>query len=316
MKRSNPLTVSICVMLCVILQATFAMAAKPMPVIELSNGYPSGPHYNLNIHGKTDFTCDPTEGGGSVFISEYGDSTITYVTNRKSSLTELMALDKCAEAFDGDPAKVQLPYEAQGYYVFAVVKGKPNNGQDSEGSSVILSPNLVREACNDTDPANPDFPTYTECPDDPVLALGVIVGESVYEATDVGFVRFEDPDAAGRGKSKATDITHLFMWTGWVFDATLDANGDGFVNENDVPADYDDPLLYGGNGNGVIDPFEFENWAADQAEAGMATYYENEWILNIADLVLTDQTVSNDGTKLLKVRFYPVETTEYMPPAE
>ena len=37
--------------------------------------------------------------------------------------------DPLAESFDGDPAKVQIPYEPEGYYVFAVVKGKPNNGK-------------------------------------------------------------------------------------------------------------------------------------------------------------------------------------------
>lgn len=282
-----------------------AMAAKPLPVIEMSNGYPSGAHFNLNIHGTS--SCQTSEGGNSVFISEYGDSTIQYVTNRKSSVTELIALDTCAEEFDSDPAKVQIPYESEGYFVFARIKGKPNNGQGALESSVILSPNLVTDACNDTDPENPDFPTYTECPDDTLLALGLIVGTNVYEATDVGFVRFQDQDAKGKGKDKATDITSLFMYTGWVYDAILDFNSDGVIDENDVPLDYDL------NGNGIIDPDEFGNWQLDQVDAGLATFYENEWILNIADLVVTDQNISNDGTKLLKVRFYPVATTVYEP---
>lgn len=287
-----------------------AMAAKPLDVIPLSNGYPSGPHFNLNIHGKTDYTCDGIEGGNSVFISEYGDSTISYVTNRKSSITELTVLDKCAEAFDGDPAQVQIPYESEGYWVFASVKAKPNNGNNAEESSIILSPNLVREACNDTDPANPDFPTYTECPDDSLLALGLVVGSNVYEATDVGLVRFQDSDAKGKGKSKGVDITDLFKWTGYVFDAGLDSNGDGVIDLSDVPPEYD-LLENGGNGNGIIDDLEYDNWLSDQEAAGLATYYEDEWILNIADLVVTDQTISNDGVKLLKIRFYPVETTLY-----
>ena len=286
------------------------MAAKPLPVINISNGYPSGPHDNLNIHGKSDFTCDSAEGGNSVFISEYGDSTITYVTNKKSSVTELIALDKCAEAFDGDPAKVQLPYESEGFYVFAAVKARPNNGNNAEESSIILSPNLVRQACNDTDPDNPDFPTYTECPNDDLLALGLIVGNNVYESTDMGFVRFEDQDAKGKGKSTGTDITDLFKWTGWVFNASLDISGDGIIDANDVPPTYD-LVENGGNGSGYIDPAEYENWLDDQNAAELATYYENEWILNIADLVVTDQTISNDGVKLLKLRFYPVATTLY-----
>ncbi len=282
-----------------------AMAAKPLPVIAFSNGYPSGPHDNLNMHGKSDFTCDSAEGGKSVFISEYGDSTVTYVTNKKSSVTELKVLDKCAEPFDGDPAKVQLPYENEGFFVFAAIKARPNNGNNAEESSIILSPNLVRQACNDTDPINPDFPTYTECPNDDLLALGLIVGNNVYEATNVGFVRFEDQSAKGKGKSTGKDITDLFKWTGWVFDASLDSNGDGVIDANDVP------LTYDLDSSGTIGETEYDNWLDAQNAAGLATYYENEWILNIADLVVTDQNISNDGVKLLKLRFYPVATTLY-----
>lgn len=304
MKRSLTLNFFALLSLLLAFQVYPAMAAKPLPVIEMSNGYPSGAHFNLNIHGTS--SCQTSEGGNSVFISEYGDSTIQYVTNRKSSVTELIALDTCAEEFDGNPAKVQIPYESEGYFVFARIKGKPNNGQDALESSVILSPNLVSDACNDTTEPNPDFPTYTECPDDTLLALGLIVGTNVYEATDMGFVRFQDQDAKGKGKDKATDITSLFMYTGWVYDAILDVNLDGVIDENDVP------LTYDLNGNGIIDADEFVNWQLDQVDVGLANSYENEWILNIADLVVTDQTISNDGAKLLKVRFYPVATTEYV----
>ena len=285
-----------------------AMAAKPIQVIQMSNGYPSGPHDNLNIHGKSNFTCDSTEGGNSVFIDEYGDSTITYVTNRKATITDLTVLDKCADEFR--PAVVQLPYESRGYYVFAVIRGKPNNGNNDEKSSMILSRNLVREACNDTDPENSEFPNYTECQNATLLTLGLIVGENVYEATEKGFERFKDPDTKGKGRSEATDITDLFMWSGWVYDATIDMNGDGVIDELDVPMDYD-LVENGGKGNGHIDPEEFENWRQDQVSEGLATEYLNEWIFNIADLVLTDQTLNNDGTKLFKVRFYPVESTVY-----
>jgi len=285
--------------------AQSAMAAKSLDVITKSNGYPSGPHFNLNVHGKdaNTFACDPTSGGNSVFINEYGESTVGYLTNRKSVLAELTALDPCAEVFDGTPALVQVPYEAQGYYVFASVKAKPGNGSaDGEPSSVILSPNVVTEACNDTDPANPDFPDYTECPDDDLMALGLIVGENVYEATDVGFVRFDGDADGGRGRSKGVDISSLFTFTGWVYDAILDTNGDGVVDLLDA-VDYD--------GDGVVDEDDFSDWRDAMEELGLAQYFENEWILNIADLVRTDQAIVNDGVKLLKVRFYPVATTVF-----
>jgi len=306
-----------------------AMAAKPdkstgNDVIARSNGFPSGAHFNLNIHGKNaDFVCDSSPGGGSIFVDEYGSATIQYVTNKKSGVTELIVLDPCA--VDGGTAKVRLPYEQRGYYVFARILGTPNNAsKDGEPSSIILYPNQVLQACNDTDPANPDFPYYTECPDDPLLALGLIVGPNLYVAEPETYVRFDPGTTKGKGKSKATDITRLFTYVGWVVDARLDVSGpdgvpDGVIDEYDVPDDAYNTIPetqpYDSNGNLVI---EVEEWLAYQSEQTppMAWYFapeDNMWILNIADLVVTEQGLVNDGTKLLQVRFYPVATTEYTP---
>jgi hypothetical protein len=287
-----------------------AMAGKPQDVIERSNGYPSGAHFNLNIHGKdTDtFTCDQTPGGNSVFISEYGTSTIEYVSNKKSSLTELIVLDPCAESFDNDPSKVMLPHEAQGYYVFARLRGKPNNGANNgDPSSVLLYPNDVVELCNDdpTEP-DPDFPDYTNC----LLPLGLITIRDLYDATPEEFIRFDPVETKGKGKGKAIDITRLFMWSGWVCDASLDMSGsegvpNGVIDEYDVPVDY--------YGDTDIDSYDLLPWLEAQETLGLCTYYDNEWILNIADLVVTEQEITNDGGKLFKIRFYPVATTEFIP---
>lgn len=304
------------------------LAAKPdgsngtNDVIAKSNGFPSGEHFNLNIHGKkADYVGDPTPGGNSVFILEYGQSTIQYVSNRKASLTELTALDPLAEAFDGDPAVVQLPYESEGYYVFGRILGKPNNGKLEPVSSIILYPNEVVAACNDTDPVNPDFPDYTECPDDPLLALGLIVGPNLYTAEPEGYVRFDPEATKGKRKSKATDITRLFTYTGWVVDARLDTSGpDGVIDIYDIPVDdYDgNPLTEPNrdyNNDGSIDEVDVEDWLTDMAAltSPMAWYYDEEWILNIADLVITEQGLVNDGTKLLQIRFYPVDSTTFTP---
>ena len=324
--------VAILVLIVSMMAVSPVMAAKPdgsegtKDVIAMSNGFPSGEHFNLNIHGKkVDYTGDPAPGGNSVFILEYGDSTIEYITNKKASLTELYVLDPLAEAFDGDPAKVQLPYEADGYYVFGRILGKPNNGNLEPVSSIILYPNEVVEACNDTDPANPDFPDYTECPDDPLLALGLIVGPNLYTAEPEGYVRFDPETTKGKGKSKATDITRLFTYTGWVVDARLDTSGpdgvpDGVIDVYDIPvADYDnDPLTEPDrdyNNDGFVDEADVEAWLMDMAalDSPMAWYYDEEWILNIADLVITEQGLVNDGTKLLQIRFYPVDSTTFTP---
>lgn len=337
MKGSRMIFTTLALVLVLLVSASPAMAAKPdgsdgtQNVIARSNGFPSGEHFNLNVHGmKEDYVGDPAPGGNSVFILEYGNSTIEYVTNRKAALAELYVLDPLAEAFDTDPAKVQLPYEAEGYYVFGRILGKPNNGNIEPVSSIILYPNQVVGAWNDTDPANPDFPGYTDPIDDPLLALGLIVGPNMYVAEPETYVRFNPESTPGKGNSKATDITGLFTYTGWVVDERLDTNGD--ANEDGIPDDppvpdgvidiFDVPLGdYDGNAltapnrdfnnDSVEDVLDVEAWLT--ANPTMAWYYDAEWILNIADLVITSQGLVNDGTKLLQVRFYPVDTTVFTP---
>ncbi len=184
---------------------------------------------------------------------------------------------------------------------------------------------MVVEACNDTDPENPLFPGYTECPDDPLLALGLIVGPNLYIAdweTET-YVRFDPDVTKGKGKSKATDITRLFTYAGWVVDATLDtAEPYGVIDIDDVPlGDYDSdvntPDNHDYNNSGGEDEFDVEDWLTDMeaSDPQMAWYFDEEWIFNIADLVITEQGLENDGTKLVQIRFYPVATTEFTTPS-
>jgi len=333
---------------------SMAQAAKPQnsgsgkDVIAMSNGFPSGLHFNLNVHGKDDdYNCNQTVGGHSVFIPLYAQSEIQYVSNKKSKLTELMVIDSCSNDFlyppDDNPIKVFLPQKVQpdelqpsidpeGYHVFARILAKPNNGQNKECdgvncSNIILYPNSVVEACNDSGevPAegDPTFGEYTDC--DGELALGLIVGNNLYEADPETeqYVRFDPTSDGGKGKSKATDITRFFTYTGWVVDETLDSTLDGTIDINDVSlGDYDadintpDDRNYNYPVDSVEDEADVEAWLNDVAALDMAWYFPEEWILNIADLVVTEQGLVNDGTKLLQIRFYPVSTTEYVVPQQ
>jgi hypothetical protein len=304
---------------------TAALADKPSKpphsgegnqLIPRPNGFPAGPHYNLNIHGKkADFACNDTPGGGSVFVDEYGPATIQYVSNRKGSLTELMVLDPCA--VDNGVAKVQLPYEADGYYVFGRILGKPDNSSNKgDASSVILYPNVVVQACNDT--GDPDFGDWTSCPDDSLLALGLIVHDQVYVAENETYVRFEPGVTKGKGKSKATDITALFTYVGWIVHPDLDISAPyGEITQDDVPVDAYNTIPgtqpYDSDGNSFIDVEEWLTYQADQTPP-MAWYFslgDGMWIFNIADLVVTGQELVNDGTKLLQIRFYPKNGTTF-----
>lgn len=324
---------------------SMVQAAKPQSsgsgkdVIAMSNGFPSGLHFNLNIHGKDDdYNCNQTTGGNSVFIPLYGQSEIQYVSNKKSTINQLMVVDSCSNDFlsppDDDPIKVFLPQKVQpdellapidsgGYYVFGRILSKPNNGQNQECdgvncSNIILYPNSVVDACNDSGVDSDAFGEYTDCEGD--LALGLIVGQNLYVAnpSEEQYVRFDPESDGGKGKSKATDMTRFFTYTGWVVDETLDATLDGTIDINDIPfGDYDSDSLtpddqdYNNDGN--VDGLDVEAWLTDQ-EGIFAWYIVEDWILNIADLVVTEQGLVNDGTKLLQIRFYPRETTEYVMP--
>jgi hypothetical protein len=322
---------------------SIVQAAKPQSsgsgkdVIAMSNGFPSGLHFNLNVHGKDDdYNCNQTIGGNSVFIPLYGQSEIQYVSNKKSKITQLMVIDSCSNDFlyppDDNPIKVFLPQKVQpdelqppidpeGYHVFARILAKPNNGRNQECdgvncSNIILYPNSVIEACNDSGVDSDTFGEYTDCNGD--LALGLIVGNNLYIAnpSEEQYVRFDPTSDGGKGKSKATDITRFFTYTGWVIDETLDITFDGIIDINDVPiADYDGDTIFDRDFDmdGDEDADDVEAWLTS-LEGVYAWYYDTEWILNIADLVVTEQGLVNDGTKLLQIRFYPVSTTEYVVP--
>jgi hypothetical protein len=134
-----------------------AFAKKPQAVIDWSNGFPSGEHSTMNIHGKkAGYNCDNSlEGtelyGNSVFVQMYGTSEINIVSNNRSDLTQGKAVDPCAAPFgvtgNIDPALYQLPTGE--HQVYWTIKGKPNNGIGNDGSSEarITSPALI-DQCN------------------------------------------------------------------------------------------------------------------------------------------------------------------------
>jgi len=70
---------------------------------------------------------------------------------------------------------------------------------------------------------------------------------------------------------------------------------------------------YDSDGNSFIDVEEWLTYQADQTPP-MAWYFsvgDGMWIFNIADLVVTEQGLVNDGTKLLQIRFYPKDGTTF-----
>ena len=241
-----------------------AMAEKPQKAIETSNGMPSGDHETLLIHGKKDGylceeceiceTCDPPVLQCNVInMPEYGTATIKYVSGKKVKIDELTVFDSCA-GWEGndpsvdDPAEVWLPYEQEGYWVFARTLGKPGKGDEER---YIIFENESLEA----------YPLLSDVssPDDVILGLGMITQQGVFKMDASGkLYRFDGDSDKGKGKSQGRDITDMLLWSGLVFHPTLDVNGDGVVNESDVIADNCTGDI---NQDGTIDNNELIAWS-------------------------------------------------------
>jgi hypothetical protein len=277
-KRTMLLATTIVMIVALTFGVSTAMAAKPQKsgadkdVIALSNGFPSGPHETLNIHGKkADYqcvecvpcaTCDPPVQCNVVNIPEYTSEvsvpvTITYVSGRKVKIDELTVFDSCA-GFDEEPqedgAEVWLPYEANGYWVFARALGKPAKG-DPNDPAYVPRRIIFQNAESDNPMAYTLFGDVTEPGDIPLMMpLGLITNNGAYKmvSTEDMLVRFDsEPEGKGRGKNQGKDITDMFMWSGWVFQPILDLNGDGAVNELDV--EYACWSAYDFDGDGIIE---------------------------------------------------------------
>ena len=271
----------------------FTNAEKSEAVQSWSNGFPSGPHFNLNIHGKSDsFACNPSSDGSSIFVKEYGYSEIQYIMNRKSSLSELSVIDPCAMG-ESDPAKIQLP--SGKYQVYARVLGKPGNQKTGEERSVVFYPKIV-DACNDNETAPIDgFDSFIDCSAESLMELGVVTANGAFTLDETKLTRI----APVRGKNQAQPITDMFYWTGYACDDLYDTNNDGEITMDDLAGiDF--------NNDGVFNTEDLNYYLEFNCQ-----YFDDAWVFDIADLVVYGWDYYNQGTKLVQVRFYPESTTVY-----
>lgn len=296
------------------------------------NGFPSGTHFNLNIHGKrADFKCPAPEfdlvTGQQLFgnvISvprvQGGDPiSILFESGKKgprsAPLTSALEVtDWCTESFPdfgahvGDGASVRLPAHAAGYKVYARITGKPG---DSELERTFkIAPSLayaMDEFGND------------------LLYLGLVSSTGVFDTSGVLIPRTSD---LRKGKSvlPGTDISGLFKWSGDV--CYLPENAAGYCVDPLTGADlctqkalccideqsdgiYDrcDDLAQVG-----VDPEGDGLLSCPLADAGGNTYlalsaecrtYSSEWVFNIADFVGVLWNIDTTGAYTVQVRFYP-----------
>jgi hypothetical protein len=254
------------------------------------NGFPSGPHYNLNIIGKkAEFICPELEYdeygniiyGNVVFVNENGEDIKIYMQSGKgkkaAAITELRAIDPCS-GFDGDAAVIQLPKNEAGYSVYARALAKPTYNPE-----MSISPELVAvEDENGND----------------LMYLGLVTNNG-FETPYVSFTR-------KKGKSRALDITGLFLWSGtvcYLSEPEIDYQYTGEVCCIDFDLD--------GIVDECVEPVLDINTGLTTCPEGYASTtiycseYQDEWVFNIGDFVTYLWNIENNGLKLLQVRFYP-----------
>jgi len=257
------------------------------------NGFPSGPHFNLNIIGKKDaFICPLPEYdqygnqiyGNVIFVPENGSNIKILMESgakgpkNAQSITELQVTDWCSGFGTNDSATLRLPKNENGYRVYARALAKPTYDPTME-----ITPELV----------------YTQ---DELEADLIFLGT-------LGFNSFETSYGQNtvfrtKGKSTAVNITPIFEWSGDVCYLYLDSAPDpsGYLPKTICAADT--------NGDGVDDtfaPFDGTSCPAgyDHIIDAYCATYTNQWVFNIADFVGYLWDVNNNGLKLLQVRFYP-----------
>jgi hypothetical protein len=252
------------------------------------NGFPSGDHYNLNIHGKkASYSCSEQEYdiygepvyGNSVFVPENGQGSI-FVESGKgkkaAAVTELQVTDPCT--FDGDGATIKLPPNNDGYRVYARVLAKPTDGPYIGLESSLYM--VQDEDGND------------------LLYLGLV--------TDQGFETPSVSVTRKKGKSKAVDISGMFQWSGTV--CYFEEPADGYESSNTV-------CCVDADEDGVLDecsPAAVDSTTdlatCDEEFTELTTYcksFTSEWIFNAADYITMLMESNNNGVKLLQIRFYP-----------
>jgi hypothetical protein len=269
-----------------------AWAVKPGQEVN-PNGFPSGEHFNLNIHGKKlDFNCPepdldengdfsygkslfvPIDGMNIQIIMESGNAK-----GKKAAellLTDLQVTDACTADFDGDAARLRLPPNEKGYRVYGRGLAWPTDG------SLTVEPELLA--------------AYDENGTD-LIYLGLV--------TDNGFESATETFTRKGKKPRAIDVTGLFLWSGEVcyFTEALcepidectptsmccgDTTGDGIVDTCEDPLD-DGTCLIG------------------TATDTYCKAFDAEWVFNISDWVEYVWNGTNDGVGLVNVRFYPVK---------
>ena len=306
---------------------SFAHAAKPVDEngIPFGNGFPSGEHYNLIIHGKkTGFQCPDAEfdlvTGEQVFgnviniprVDDGKPIEIFMESGRKGpkgkpDATNLEVTDWCTKSFDNDAAAFRLPKNDAGYAVYARITGKPG-----EDTSMVFNA--------------PEFFYVEDGVGNDLILLGTVTGNTLAQIDADGMTVYRTESTKGNKVPKASNITDLFMWYGTIcyFDPfSYDADGNIVYDYCQDQCTTESLCCLDIEGDGiweVCDPFA--DVAVDPDGDGIFTCPDlnvetgaycrttdetaSQWVFNIADFVGMICDLDNNGAYNIQVRFYPL----------
>ena len=308
------------IVMIVLFLCSAAFAVKPGSELN-PNGFPSGPHYNLNIISKkANFQCPVQE--YYLEIIEVPEGSTHYVTEKVKTCPDELGV-VCAETdipIYGNVIFVpETGEDIEIYMQSGSGKGKktqtftelqvtdPCTGFPGEGAATLqLPPNengydvFARALAKPTD--NPDMvisPELVAVEDDnenDLIYLGLV--------TDRGFVTSQtDPLIRTKGKSTAVSITGLFLWSGSImyFDDSYCLDGTNCLQSTKCCIDAD----LNGTYEGCVDPIEGACEEGYDLVSVFEVQYDETWVFNIGDFVTYLWNLDNNGLKLLQVRFYP-----------
>lgn len=208
-------TITCLIIAALVLIVTESQAGKPAKAISLSNGFPSGFHFNLIILGKKNgFVC-PSAGeyypinpitlepmtNNVVFIPQFTTKPVDiFLLSGKKGFVEFNVTDWCAGiSGSDDSAMVEIPTDPSGYDVYVRV-----NATTHENSSIQFTPSLAETV--DLNDGNG------------LIYVGALNSDGfVTTGEPQTFKKWEDGDTSkGSRRTNASNITDMFLWTGYV----------------------------------------------------------------------------------------------------
>lgn len=231
-------------------------AGKPTtgePSVFNGNGYPSGPHFNLNIHGKkADYQCSPetwectvTDVDGEEIVTKYASAdecllscaepaTCTRVYGNVINIPfDNVEVDAEGNDVINEPFQILIESGRKGPKGAAAITelqvtdscagfpvDDPNAGFQlpKNGDGYAVYARITGKPGADTKAifTSPDFVYVEDDKGNNLIELGQIVGTTISTINAESIVTYRSNTSKGNKVSKATDISALFDYSGTV----------------------------------------------------------------------------------------------------